>query len=173
MATCPKHIPSPFFPLFSSFPALSPATSVTSFLIARVTPYENMTAAILNYAVSHLHEGTGKLWKTCADTVCHSTESVPSLTVSEKWPPAQRFDVQVAGRRSPIHVLIQRKAFFYFYFFILFYFFFIKMFISFIDAWLGWSRGTGHLPHTEHCRLEFMYFLLKIPVYGFRNTKFQ
>ena len=88
-----------------------------------------MTAAILSYAVSHLHEGTGKLRKTCADTVGHSTESVPSLTVSEKWPPAQRFDVQAADRRSPIQVLTQRKA-----------------------AWLGWSPGTGHLPHTEHCR---------------------
>ena len=42
------------------------------------------TAAILSYAVSHLHEGTGKLQKTCADTVGYLTESVPSLTVSEK-----------------------------------------------------------------------------------------
>ena len=63
-----------------------------------------MTAAILSYAVSHFHEGTGKLRKTCADTVGHLTESVPSLTVSEKWPPAQRFDVQAADRRSPIQV---------------------------------------------------------------------
>ena len=69
---------------------------------ARVTPHENVTAAILSYAVSHFQEGTGKLRKTCADTVGHLTESVPSLTVSEKWPPAQRFDAQAADRRSPI-----------------------------------------------------------------------
>ena len=92
-------------------------------------PPENVTAAILSYAVSHLQEGTGKLRKTCADTVGHLTESVPSLPVSEKWPPAQRFDDYVADRRSPIQVLTQRKA-----------------------AWLVWSPGTGHLPHTEHYR---------------------
>ena len=73
--------------------------------------------------------------KPCADTVDHLTESVPSLTVSEKWSPAQRFDVQVADRWSPIQVLTQRKS-----------------------AWLGWSPGTGHLPHTEHCRLGKKYF---------------
>ena len=106
---------------------------------ARVTPpWECVTAAILSYAVSHLHEGTGNLRKTCADTVGHLTESVPSLTVSEKWPPAQCFDVQAADRRSPIQVLTQRKA-----------------------AWLGWSPGTGHLPHTEHCRSNgVLYFLV-------------
>ena len=125
MATCLIHL-SHLFPLFMSFPSLSP---VTSFLTGRVTPHENVTAAILSYVVSHLHEGTGKLRKTCADTVGHLTESVPSLTVSEKWPPAQRFDVQAADRRSPIRVLTQRKA-----------------------AWPGWWPGTGHLPHTEHCR---------------------
>ena len=114
------------FSLSSAVPSLSP---VTSFFTARVTPYENVTAAILSYAVSHLHEGTEKLPKTCADTIGHLTESVPSLTVSEKWPPAQRFDMQAADRRSPIQVLTQRK-----------------------DAWLGWSPGTGHLPHTEQCR---------------------
>ena len=36
-------------------------------------------AAILSYAVSHLHEDTGKLRKTCADAVGHFTESDPSL----------------------------------------------------------------------------------------------
>ena len=34
-----------------------------------------MTAAILSYALSHLQEGTGKLRKTCADTVSHLSES--------------------------------------------------------------------------------------------------
>ena len=81
-----------------------------SFLTARVTPHENVTAAILSYAVSHLHEGTWKLWKICADTVGFLTESVLSLTVSEKRPSDQRFDVQAANRRSPIQVLTQRKA---------------------------------------------------------------
>ena len=51
-------------------------------------------------SLSHLYEGTRKLRKTCADTVSHLTESVPSLTASEKWPPAQRIDVQAADRRS-------------------------------------------------------------------------
>ena len=127
MATCLIHIPH-LFPVSSAVPSLSP---VTSFFTARVTPHENVIAAVLSYAVSHLHEGTGKLWKTCADAVGHLTESVPSLTVSEKWPPAQRFDVQAADRWSPIQVLTQRKA-----------------------AWLGWSPGTGHLPYTEHCRAQ-------------------
>ena len=91
---CLKYLPH-LFPLFSSFPSLSP---------------ELPPMRILSYAASHLHEGTGKLRKTCAHTVGHLTESVPSLTVSEKWPPAQRFDVQAADRRSPIQVLTQRKA---------------------------------------------------------------
>ena len=138
MATCLIHTPH-LFPLFSSslplwLSCLPP--ELPSFLITRVTPHENVTAAILSYAVSHLHEGTGKLRKTCSDTVGHLTESVPSLTISEKWPSAQRFDVQAADRRSPIQVLTQRKA-----------------------AWLGWSPGTRHLPHNEHCRW-FMYFML-------------
>ena len=62
------------------FPRLPFLTAVTSFL----NPHENVTAAILFYAVSHLHEGTGKLRKTCADTVGHLTQSAPSLPVSEK-----------------------------------------------------------------------------------------
>ena len=43
-------------------------------------------------------------------------------TISEKWPPAQRFDILVTDRRSLIQVLIRCEA-----------------------AWLGWSTGTGHL----------------------------
>ena len=132
MATCLIHIPH-LFPLSFAVPSLSP---VTSFFTARITPHENVTAAILSYAVSHLHEGIGKLRKTCADTVGHLTEPVPSLTVSEKWPPAQRFDAQAVDRRSPIQVLTQRKA-----------------------AWLGWSPGTGHLPHTEHCRYDILRYI--------------
>ena len=117
---------SPIFFPFSP-PSLSYPLSLPH--LPPVTPHENVTAAILSYAVSHLHEITGKLRKTCADTVGHLTESVPSLIDSKKWPPAQRFDVQAADRRSPIQVLTQRKA-----------------------AWLRWSSGTEHLPHTEHCR---------------------
>ena len=127
MATCLIHIPQ-LFPLSSAFPSLFP---VTSFSTARVTPHENVTAAIPSYAVSHLREGTEKLWKTCADTVGRLTESAPSLTVSKKWPPAQRFDVQAADRRSPIQVLTQLKV-----------------------ARLGCSPGTGQLSHIEHCRSE-------------------
>ena len=166
-------------PTFSSFPPSSfsyplslpplpsPPREPPSFLNGRVTPHENVTAAILSYAVSHLHEGTGKLRKTCADIVGHLTESVPSLTVSEKWPPAKCFDVQAADRRSSIQVLTERKA-----------------------AWLGWSPGTGHLPHTEHCRLlkskeiylttnkKFIlvfiflnWFFPRVPLHSGRNSK--
>ena len=85
IATCLIHIPN-LFPFSSVFLSLSP---VTSLFTARVTPHENVTAGILSYAVSHLHAGTGKLRKTCIDTVGHLTESVRSLTISEKWPPAQ------------------------------------------------------------------------------------
>ena len=123
MATCLIHIPH-VFTLFSAFPSLSP---ITSFFTARVTLHENVTAAILSFAVSHLYDGAGKLRKTCADRVGYLAVC---LTVSEKWQSAQRFDVQAADRWSPIQVLTQRKA-----------------------AWLGWSPGTGHLLHTEHCRL--------------------
>ena len=119
----PPFPPFPLFPLspsslsyLLSLPPLPfPPPEPPSFLTARVTTHENVTAAILSYAVSHLHEGTGKLRKTCADTVGHLTESVPSLTVSEKWPPVQRFDVQAADRPSPIQVRIQRKVFFFFF----------------------------------------------------------
>ena len=52
-------------------------------------------AAILFYAVSHLHEGTGKLRKTRADTFRHLTESVSSL-VSEKM--TSRSPLRCAGR---------------------------------------------------------------------------
>ena len=122
----PFRIPCHFLPLPSELPSI---------LTAKVTPppHENVTAAILSYAVSHLHEGTGKLRKTCADTVGHLTEPVRSLTVSVKWPPAQCFDVQAADRRSPIQVLTQRKA------------------VSF-----GWSPGIRHLPNTEHCRFNWL-----------------
>ena len=79
--------------IFSTFSPFSPPSlpyplSLPS-LTARVTfrpyrqsyPHENVTAAILSYAVSHLHEGTGKLRKTFVATVGHLTESVSSLTV--------------------------------------------------------------------------------------------
>ena len=106
MATCLIHIPPTFLP----FPPPSLRYPVTSFFAARVTPHEDAAAAILSYVVSNLHEGTEKLRETYTDTVGHLTESVPSLTVSEKCPLAQRFDVQAADRQSPIQVLTQRKA---------------------------------------------------------------
>ena len=91
----PFSLSSLSYPL--SLPPLpSPPPEPPSFLTARVTPHENVTAAILSYAVSHLHEGTGKLRKTCADTVGHLTESVPSLPVSEKMTSRSAF--RCAGR---------------------------------------------------------------------------
>ena len=92
--------PAPF-PLCS----VLPISSFLHFLPTRVPPLENVTAAILSYAVSHLHEDTGKLRKTCADTVGHFTEFVPRLQSLKKWPPAQRFDMQAADQRSPIQAL--------------------------------------------------------------------
>ena len=68
----------PFSPHSLPYPLSLPS------LPPEVPPHENVTAAFLAYAVSHLHEGTGKPRKTCADKVGHLTESVPSLTVSEK-----------------------------------------------------------------------------------------
>ena len=62
-----------------AFPFLPPEPP--SFLTARVIlPIRMWPAAILTYAVSQLHEGTGKLRKP-----------VQLLAVSEKWPPVQRF----------------------------------------------------------------------------------
>ena len=60
MATCLIHIRH-LFPVSSDFPSLS---AVTSFFTTRVTPRENVTEAILSYAVLHLPEFTGKLRKT-------------------------------------------------------------------------------------------------------------
>ena len=65
----------PFSPFFYFLPARAPPPS----------PLENVTAAILFYAVSYLYEGTtGKLQKTCAHTVGRLTESVPSLQSLKK-----------------------------------------------------------------------------------------
>ena len=77
---CLLHIPTPFF--FST--SFLPVFRFFHFLPARGPSLENVTAAIFSYAVSHLHEGTGKLRKTCADTVGHLTEAVPESTTSEK-----------------------------------------------------------------------------------------
>ena len=123
----------PSLPYPMSLPSLTVRVTFHPYGQSYPPPHENVTAAILSYAVSHLHEGTGKLRKTCADTVGHLTEPVRSLTVSVKWPPAQCFDVQAADRRSPIQVLTQRKA------------------VSF-----GWSPGIRHLPNTEHCRFNWL-----------------
>ena len=121
---CLLHIPPPPIPL-SSFLPIFPFLSLSS---RQKSPLENVTAAILSYAVTHLHEGTEKLRKTCADTVGHLTGSVPSLQSLKKWPRAQRFDMQPVDRRYPIQVLTQRQA-----------------------AWLG-PPGARHLPHMERCR---------------------
>ena len=71
---CRLHIRTPVFPflLSSSFPFFSLSSRQSP-----PPPLENVTAAILSYAVSYLHEGTGKLRKTSADTVGHFTESPP------------------------------------------------------------------------------------------------
>ena len=97
---CLLHIPTPVFPflLSSRFPLPSLSSR------QRCDALENVNAAILSYAVSYLDEGTVKLRKTCADTVGHFTESVPSLQSLKKWPLARRFDMQAVDRRSPIQV---------------------------------------------------------------------
>ena len=91
MATCLIHFLH-LFPLSFPFPFLS---LVTSFFTARVIPHENMTAAILSYALSHLHEGTGKLRKTCADTIDHLTVCSQSNTV---WKMTSHSAFRCAGR---------------------------------------------------------------------------
>ena len=48
---------------------------VSPLFFHRATFFENVTAAIISYAVSHLHEGTGKLRGTCADKVGYLTDS--------------------------------------------------------------------------------------------------
>ena len=80
------HILTLFSPFLSFFPFLS-----LSFRQSPPPPLENVTSTILSYAVSHLHDGRGKLQKICADTVCpfnriHTTVSVygRQSTVSEK-----------------------------------------------------------------------------------------
>ena len=66
------NLPYTYTPSFFPFPPPSfPYSLSLASFTSRVTPHENVTAAILSYAVSHLHEGTGKLRKTCADTVGH------------------------------------------------------------------------------------------------------
>ena len=59
----------------------------------------------------------------------------------KKWPPAQRFDIQAADRRSPIQVLTQRRA-----------------------TWLRWSPSAGHLLHTERCWCIKYIYIWGIPV---------
>ena len=75
---CLLHITTPVSPFL-----LPPGSSFLYCLPAKGPPLKNVTAAILSYAVSHLHEGTGKRRKTCINTVGHSTESVP--TVYSLW----------------------------------------------------------------------------------------
>ena len=119
------HFPfPPFFPFPFSF----------TFFPPEVPPWECYRSHSLLSAVSHLHDGTGKLWKTCADTVSHFTESVPSLQSLKKWPPARLFNMQAGDQRSPIQVLTQRQV-----------------------AWLGWLPVARHLPHTERKFIKYSY----------------
>ena len=81
-----------------------------------------------------------------AENLCRYSRSFnrvcPQSNSLWKWPPAQRFDVQAADPRSPIQALTQRKA-----------------------AWLGRSPGTGHLPHTEHCRSAAFLLIPILSIY--------
>ena len=74
---CLVHIPTPFSPLFSFLPF----SCFLHFLPARGPTRENVTVAILYYALSHLHEGTGKLRKTCADNSRPFTPTIWHLTL--------------------------------------------------------------------------------------------
>ena len=73
--TYPHPLFPPFFPFRLPFTSLPPEVP---------PPPENVTAAVLSYSVSHLHKGTEKLRKTCADTVGDLTDFVPSQPVFEK-----------------------------------------------------------------------------------------
>ena len=72
--------PSPF--PFSSFLLVS--LSFT-FFPPETPPFRMWPQPFFPNAVSNSHEGTGKLRKTCADTVDHLTESVPGLQPLKKW----------------------------------------------------------------------------------------
>ena len=53
------HMPIPFYLFLFSFLPL-----FFRFLSTRDTSFENVTAAVLSYNISHLYENTGKLRKT-------------------------------------------------------------------------------------------------------------
>ena len=79
------------------------------FLPARGVAWECDRSPIFSNDVPYFHEDIRKLWKPCADTVGHLIEfGIPTL--SEKWPSAQRFNVNATDRRSPIQVLTHREA---------------------------------------------------------------
>ena len=115
----------------SSFQILTPTRfPFLSLFFRQRSGLDNVTAAILSYAVSHLQRGH---WKT-ADNLCRYSRRFHSLSQVYKslkkiTSPAQRFDMQVPNRRSSMQVLTQRQA-----------------------AGLGWPPGAWHLPHTERCR---------------------
>ena len=68
---CFIHIPNPLFFLSFLFLSLPPRQ--------RFPPWECDRSNSFLYTVSHLHEGTGKLRKTCANKVGYLTESVSNL----------------------------------------------------------------------------------------------
>ena len=89
-------------PLFSLSNFL-PFFLLFRFLSARGPRHDNVTAAILSYVVSHLHEGTGKLRKPCADTVIsHLTESVLSLQSLKVSLPQSRSLFWCAGHKTAV-----------------------------------------------------------------------
>ena len=71
--------------VYTSLPPFLPFVLSSSlffhFLTARVSPLKNVTTTIISYAISHSHEGTWKLQKTCADTVGLWIDSISSLHV--------------------------------------------------------------------------------------------
>ena len=71
------YISPPPFPL--SFTVFPPEVSSPRFRMQRGLYISECDRSHFSDAVSHLHEGTRKLWKICADTVGYLTESVPSL----------------------------------------------------------------------------------------------
>ena len=92
---CILHIPTPASPFFPF--SLSSRFPFHYFLPTRAPPPppENVIAAIISYAVSHLHEGTWKLRKTYADTVGYLQSLSPVYSL---WKKNSRSAFRYAGR---------------------------------------------------------------------------
>ena len=116
-------------PSVSLFPCTYPLPLSFTFFPPEVSPWEcDCSHSFLCYiAFARRRKETAEnlcRYNRPFNRVCFQSTSLWKTDV-----PLSVFHVQAADQRSPIQVLTQRRA-----------------------AWLGWPRGTGHLPHAERCR---------------------